>query len=417
MAVRDHAQTAARAECPAGKSTRLHYLDWLRVLLILGVFVFHALHPFDDLLPWHIKNAEKSGAVTGVLLLMNPWGMPLFFLVAGAASKFALRRRSNRQYITERVSRLLIPFVVGSILLSPLQGYLEALHKGTFQGSFLSFLPEMLAESIRGDWFSPVVFTHWGFHLWFLAFLFASSLLALPVFRWFQRASGQSFIAWLGRLVEIRGGILLFVIPLALVRVLIQPFFPESHGWLDFVYYLLFFILGCIIYSDDRFRSAVRRDRWLLLGSGILGLVAWGGISAAFGDQALEWFVKFVAPWSIIINLIFTLMGWGWALFALSLAMTYLNFANKWLEYGNETIMPFYLLHQPVIIVIAFFVVKWNVGILPKLLVVVIGSFLVTLALIELLIRPFQPVRMVFGMKPRRHEEVREKSVEKFPVP
>jgi fucose 4-O-acetylase-like acetyltransferase len=38
--------------------------------------------------------------------------MPLFFLVAGAASMFALRRRSNRQYISERVHRLLIPFIV-----------------------------------------------------------------------------------------------------------------------------------------------------------------------------------------------------------------------------------------------------------------------------------------------------------------
>ena len=37
---------------------RLYYLDWLRVILIFGVFLFHALHPFDTLIPWYIKNAE-----------------------------------------------------------------------------------------------------------------------------------------------------------------------------------------------------------------------------------------------------------------------------------------------------------------------------------------------------------------------
>ena len=44
MTVTDVAQSSAI------KSVRLHYLDWLRVLLILGVFMFHALHPFDALL-------------------------------------------------------------------------------------------------------------------------------------------------------------------------------------------------------------------------------------------------------------------------------------------------------------------------------------------------------------------------------
>jgi peptidoglycan/LPS O-acetylase OafA/YrhL len=141
-----------------------------------------------------------------------------------------------------------------------------------------------------------------------------------------------------------------------------------------------------------------------------MGLVAYFGLSAVYGDIVFEWAQVFVVPWSIILIFIFTLMSWGWALFALSLAMTYLDFSNKWLVYGNETIMPFYLLHQPVIIVITYFVVQWDAGILVKLLVVIVGSLLVTLGLIELLVRPFKPVRMLFGMKPRRRKEVKEKT-------
>jgi glucan biosynthesis protein C len=402
-------QTNTSAERPADKSVRLHYLDWLRVILIFGVFLYHVVKPFDPMLDWHINNEEESVAVMTFLLLINPWGLPLFFLISGAGSKFALRRRSNQQYIVERVTRLLIPFVVGSILLTPFQRYLEALHNGSFQGSFLRFIPEMLAQSISGNLFTPLVFGDWGLHLWFLAFLFAFSVLALPVFRWFQRDAGQSFISWLGRLVELRGGILLFVLPLALARILIQPYSPpEEHGWLDFVYFFLFFILGYILYSDGRFQSAIRRERWLLLTSGIVGLVAFLGLFAVYGDIALEWGLTFVEPWSIILIFAFTLMSWGWALFVLYLAMTYLNFTNKWLVYGNETIVPFYLLHQPVIIAIAYFVVQWDVGVSLKLLVILIGSFLVTLGLVELLVRPFEPMRMLFGMKPRRRKEAPE---------
>ena len=393
-------------EKSGGKSVRLHYLDWLRVILILGVFLYHVVRPFDPLIDWHINNPEKSDVILTLLLLVNPWGIPLFFLVAGAGSKFALRRRSNREFIGERVTRLLIPFIVGSILLTPFQKYLEALHKESYQGSFLSFIPEMLSVSISGNWITPLKFGDWGLHLWFLGFLFAFSLLALPFYNWFKRDTGLTFTAWLGRLVEKRGGILLFILPLALARALVQPYFAVAErGWLDFVYFFLFFIMGFIIYSDDRFLSAVRRDRWLLFAGGIVGLGAFLGLFIVYGDLALEWGLTFVLPWSVILILAFTFMSWGWALSVLYVAMRYLNFSNRWLIYGKETIMPFYLLHQPVIIVIAYFVVQWEVGILAKLLVILVGSFLLTIGLVELLIRPFEPMRRLFGMKRRRGKE------------
>ena len=356
------------------KSGRLYYLDWLRVILLFGVFVYHVLKIFYPFLPWHINNVERSDAVMGILLTINPWGIPLFFLVAGAGSWFALRRRNNRQFINERVNRLLIPFIVGSILLTPFQKYLEALHKSTYEGSFLSFIPEMLADFVSRNWFTPLIFPRWGLHLWFLGFLFAFSLLAIPFYSWFKKDAGGSFISWLARFVKKRGGIFLFVIPLALSRILVQPFVPDDeHGWLDFVYFFLFFVLGYIIYSDERFQNAVRRDRWLLLASGILGMVVYFALTAVYGeDTVLDWGLTYSFPGSIIGNIVFTFISWGWTLFVLYLAMSRLNFSNRLLVYGNETIMPFYLLHQPVIIVVSYFVVQWDAGIFVKLMVILL---------------------------------------------
>ena len=111
-----NAPTSAHSESTSRTSTRLHYLDWLGVLAILGVFVFHAVHPFDTI-DWEIKNAEKSVIISLFIIFFAVWGMPLFFLLAGAGSQFALRRRTGRQYASERIKRLLIPFIVGSILL------------------------------------------------------------------------------------------------------------------------------------------------------------------------------------------------------------------------------------------------------------------------------------------------------------
>ena len=383
------------------KPGRLFYLDWLRVILLFGVFIYHVLKPFDPTIAWHINNADKSDAIMAILMSINPWGIPLFFLVSGAGSWFALRRRSNRQYITERVNRLLLPLIVGSILLSPFQRYLEGLHQETYQGSFRNFIPEMISEYASANWFTPAIFGRWGLHLWFLGFLFMFSLLGLPIFNWLKKKAGLSFADWLGRLVEKRGAILLFILPLTLIRtVALTLAESEEHGWVDFIYFFFFFVLGYIMYSNDRFTKAVRRDRWLLFASGVIGIGSFFVLSPIFGEEVVvEWGMKLVLPGSILANLFFVAIGWGWALFGLYLSMKYLNFINRVLVFGNETIMPFYLLHQPVIIVISYFVVQWDAGIFVKLLAVFFGSLLILLALIQLLIRPFRPMRRLFGMR------------------
>jgi peptidoglycan/LPS O-acetylase OafA/YrhL len=72
---------------PVKKSTRLHYIDWLRVLATVGVFVYHAARPFV-LQDWLIANEHQSVAVTLVFLVfLGSWGMPLFFLMAGTGTR------------------------------------------------------------------------------------------------------------------------------------------------------------------------------------------------------------------------------------------------------------------------------------------------------------------------------------------
>jgi glucan biosynthesis protein C len=376
------------------KGVRLHYLDWLRVLAILGVFLFHAVHPFD-MFPWEIKNAEQSVAVTLFIVFLGPWGMPLFFLISGTGSRFALRRRTGQRYAAERFTRLLIPFVVGSLLLSPLQLYFQWRHQtetGLFLGSLLEFF------QARDISFGPRFFGWAGYHLWFLGFLFAYSLIALPLFLWLQGQRGQRCVSWLARLCDRRGGLFFFLVPLISVQLILRPFFPAEHDWTDFVYMLVFFVSGYILYADERFTRAVRRDWPLMLAAGILSTLFFFGAGAA--DVAQEWMdtrgtAGFYLLWST-----WAVNGWCWTMFMLYIGMRHLDFSNAWLQYGQETIMPFFLLHQPVIIVIAYYVVQWDAGVLAKLPVVVLGSLVVSLGLVELVVKRIPPLRALLGMKP-----------------
>lgn len=371
----------------------MYYIDWLRVLAILGVFLFHATNVFNTM-PFHIKNAEQSVVITAIQAFFFPWGMALFFMIAGAGTWFALKRRTSGQYIRERSRRLLIPFVVGSIILSPIQLYFEWSHKvhtGGFAGSFTRFVGSLPWEP------SPRIFGVVGYHLWFLGFLLMFSLLALPFFQWLRRGSGGRLISWLVEVCRHRGGILVFALPPLFIRLGLQPFFPNEHDWADFFLLLSLFVIGYLVTSDERLRQAVRRDWAITLTVGTLAFLGAAVISFSTGELDIEG-----APRSLLDFAwwgLFVICGWCWTAFTLFIGMRFLNFSNKLLSYCQKAIVPFFVVHQPVIIVIAYFVVQWNVSLVLKLLVVVGGSFAVSLLLYQLVIRRVGILRVAFGMK------------------
>jgi len=388
------------------KSPRLHYLDWLQVLAILGVFLFHAVHPFDDLADWHIKNAEKSVLATFFVGFFNLWGMPFFFLMAGATSWFSLRRRTSGRYLRERVTRLLIPFIIGSIVLTPIQVYYEFTHSGWWKGgSIIEFIFSTEARTYffteyQSITLSPKIFGDVGYHLWFVGFLFAFSLIALPLFLWLNKDSGKRFVTPFARLAKWRGGLLMFAIPLILIGLIFQPFLSGYTGWASFLFLMVFFIFGYILIADERFTRAIRRDWRLHLILGIACTVFF--FSVAAGVPVWDWLVSpgtlgFYVSW-----IAWGINSWCWTMFIMYIGMRHLDTTNKWLQYGREASYPFFFLHQPVIIFIAFYAVQWDIILTVKLLVVVIGSFAGSLGLYELLVRRINPVRALFGMKPHK---------------
>jgi surface polysaccharide O-acyltransferase-like enzyme len=396
--------TSAQSGSAPQPAARLHYLDTLRVLSIGMVFLFHAVHPFD-FGDWQVKNAEQSEILTIILLFLGMWGMPFFFLLAGAGSRFALQRRTARQYASERFYRLFIPFLAGSILFWPIEYYCEYMNK--IQRGVLNYFPGFLSaftifnpRLLRFPGWSPRWFGVAGYHLWFLGFLFSFALITLPFFLWLKNKSGQETLSWMAKGCEHRGGLLLFAIPAGMILCLLLPLFPLDHDWAHFALYLFFFALGFILFADERFAHAVRRDWPLLLTVGSVIVAGLVGVYLA-GLPVLTWSETPGIPAFYVVQVLRAVIAVCFSLTTLFVGMRFMDFTNKWLRYGQEAIMPFFVLHQPVIVVIAFFVVQWNAGILVKLPVVVLSSFLVTLGLYELIVRRVRPLRLLLGIKAR----------------
>jgi surface polysaccharide O-acyltransferase-like enzyme len=235
---------------------RNYFVDWLRIIAIIMVFLFHNAR-FFDLSGWEVKNTEVCLAASIVVEFMSIWLMPLFFLLAGGSTFYALRRRTYKEYAGERFYRLIIPYIFGVFFLIPPQRYVEGLNKGWFAIGFGDFLPEyfyrLYTTASTRLTFEPDWLGHFGTHLWFLAELFIFSLLALPIWKLLQAKKGSSFLDSLTSLSKKARGIFVFILPLVLSRILFNPIFHNHASWTQFLSWFLIFSFGYILFSDDRY--------------------------------------------------------------------------------------------------------------------------------------------------------------------
>jgi len=378
---------------------RLFYLDWLRVLAVMGVFVAHTADIFDTLY-WHTRQGGQGMSWNALATFGAEWGMSLVFLLAGASAWFALLSRSGYQFIGERFKRLLIPFIVAFILLSPFQAYILAYFIASgyslFHSTLLQFFPYFFEHMHIG---SDLRFlTIYGYHLWFLAFLFIISMIALPLLLYIKGERGMRFISWLSTFCNKPAGLFVFVLPVALVRMMLWALFPGYQGWTDFYSWFVIFVCGFIIFSNGMFEMAIRKQGKIflpvasvciltLIASNVVGILNFWEKTPGYSAVYLFYqFLLSIASWSMTVS-------------ALYLAMRFLNFSNKVLHYANEAVLPFYVTHQPVILIIAFYVLAWDIPTGVKYLFVSTAALIATLVLYELLIRRFKLLRWLFGMK------------------
>jgi glucan biosynthesis protein C len=387
----------------SGTQQRLHYLDWLRMIVVVGVFYTHVAWLFDILYSWRIENNSKGYAL---VVFGSQWGMALIFLLTGASAWFSLRSRTSRQFLGERVARLAIPFLAGIIFIAPLQAYFLDLSRSLYHGSLLQYSVQYVSHmQLNG---SPQSLTAYSFHLWFLAFLFLFSLLALPLFLALRRERGEHFLARLAALCERRAGLFVLLLPLALMRGVLGAAFSAYQGWTDFLSWLVFFVYGYLFVADRRFEQAIRKHGLLALGIGSASFLAI--VVMMYGPGFLKsW--ESTPSYSLhyeLAQLLLSITMWSWMIFALYVGIRFLNFDNPIIHYANEAVLPFYLLHFLMIVVISCLLLRWEMNIVARFLLVSTLALVATLGVYELLIKRVSVARWVFGLKPRKREKSHE---------
>jgi glucans biosynthesis protein C len=367
-------------------STRQYELDWLRVLAF-GLLIFYHTGMFFVSWGWHVKNAELATWMELPMIWVNRWRMPLLFLISGMSVFFLLKKRSIGSFVGNRFTRLFIPLVFGMLVIVPPQIYFERLSQGATFG-YLEFWGTVFQIKPY-----PEGNLSWH-HLWYLPYIFAYSLLGLPIWLGFKTDRGQKFIA---RLAFWAQKPLVLFVPVILWHWLANFFidFPTTHNftqdWENHFHSFSLFILGFVLAAHAGFRQSFENHRKLSLGLA-LGL----GVVLTFGFWLPDYRISPLIE--AVYELLNTTYSWAALCTIFGYAAHYLNQPSPLLTYCNRAVYPFYILHQSVIICLAYPMTHWGMWPIGKFGLIVLGTFGVCYLLYELLIRRVGIFRLLFGV-------------------
>ncbi|MDR1619292.1 MAG: acyltransferase family protein [Clostridiales bacterium] len=357
---------------------RKNYIDNLRSLFVLLLFVYHTFMIYNSFGENFYIKGQEILLTTGFMVALWPWYMPLLFVLAGVSAAFALEKRDTGQYVKERVYRLLIPLLFGVLLLVPAQTFFaERFHNGYGGGYWEQYAlfftkPTDLTGYTGG--FTPG-------HLWFLAYLFVISLVALPVIYLFRNLSGKKGPALSPDKMPALALIPLFVLPLLFAPVL-------NIGGKSLGEYFAYFCLGYFVLSRERIIDRLEKYRFFFSAFALAGMilyVAWWRYGRGYSSGLpLDCFERLYA-WVAIL----ALLGMG---------KRHLNFKNRATDYFSRASFSVYIFHQTCLVAAAYMVFQITGDAFIQIVFIMGISIASTFAVYEI-IKRIPGLRLLFGIK------------------
>ncbi|MDM0043971.1 acyltransferase family protein [Variovorax dokdonensis] len=374
---------------------RRHDIDALRALAFLLLIVYHVGMYYVADWPWHLKSAHAATWLQWPMVAINVWRMDLVFLLSGVAFAMLARQAAPLQLLRRRAIRLLVPLVFGMWFVVVWQAYAEAVDKGAVAPGIVDFV---LRYWQMGPWpedaFAGADFGVTWNHLWYLPYLFVYTALMCLLLPLWRLAAGQRLRA---AFCSLRGPAMLLLpaLPLALYGVLLAERFPATHdllhdGHLHPLYFTVFaygFVLGT---DAGAWNELMRLRRWALglaLASLAIYLVTRAAASAGW------------APWRQVLR-----AGYAWfALVAiLGFGHRWLNRPWRWLPWASESVYPWYMLHQTLIVVLAYGLAPMRLSAGAEATLLLGGTLLGCWLLTDFAIRRTRWLRPLFGLNLRR---------------
>lgn len=392
---------------------RRHDIDALRVFAFALLILYHASGVYENNSDFHIVSSYQYDWVEWIRIVVNRWRMPLLFAISGIAVGLYQPNRCLLRFAGNRTWRLLLPLVFGMLFIVPIQSYCEAVRNGAVPTGFVHFMQRYLQLKPwpEGGWTGASHGVTWN-HLWYLAYLWLYTLVLLALLPLLESGIGKRLQAWLAN----RTLAWMIVLPTALFfsyLQLLKPRFPETHAlagdWYLHAEYFSVLLFGYLISRQQDFWQRVAQWRSKTLPVALLGITLELSLRAVgrgllLPEDVPEWLT--VLPWVAIEHAGRALYMWTALLAIFGWGFTWLNRPFRWLPYATEAVYPWYILHQSLIVLLAYWLIPSKLGGGVESMLVISGTIGGCLLLHELVIRRIGFLRPLFGLKRKRNSNL-----------
>ncbi len=328
----DEAIPAANGSDNKTEYKRLDYLDNIRWITVLIVIVYHLFYSFN------CSGVVNNLGIRGIpcfdafLCFVYPWFMCLLFVVSGVSARYALTKRSSKEFIKDRAKRILLPSVTAVFLIGWTSGWVTSQHSQMFGEN-----PESVPAVIK-----YLIYCAVGIGpLWYCHVLFVGSLLIV-----FLRAiDKKKVLEKLGSKVNLFV-LLLFFLPVWGSAQILNAHYITVYR---FGIYLFMILLGYYVFSNKKLIASIAENSVALIivaaVSGALFVIRYYGYNYT-SDEVLKDLFTNSYLWVTVIAII-------------GFASRFLNKKNKFSRYMTGNTFNYYVLHYPILVLTAHFETKF----------------------------------------------------------
>jgi hypothetical protein len=319
-------------------------------------------------------------------------------MISGAAVSFLLVNQSWWRFIGRRVPILLLPLLFGMLVVVVPQVYVEANSKGiincpNYWHFWYAYLDQNSSEFASHKTIGAMQLT-WN-HLWFLPYILAYTLIVWAVYPLITAARLMPLWRWFANKTPMLGVVILPIVISYFLGKLLDDKYPVTHDfvhdWFNHARSLLVFLIGFILVRMPLIWFRFSSLRWYFFSIALFtyAYILFSFNGGSLGDDAIA---------KTINRLFWTANGWFWMLTLIAWAQHWFASSNPVLRYLNSGVYCFYILHQTLIIVIAYFLVPKKLGIVIEPVLIIVFVTIGCVLLFELIKRlPVLPI--FFGIQ------------------
>ncbi len=286
--------------------------------------------------------------------------MPLLMVLAGINARYSLNKRGIKGFVEERFKKLFIPLVTGTLVIAAALSYIaDRFHNG-YNSSFLAHYTIFFGKITDLTGFDGGLTPA---HLWFLLYLFIISMFCLlPVS--IQRKYCPGFSC---KNIHILFIVFMGFIPMAVNQIL-------NFGGKSIVSYMVFFLLGYYVISEDTVTSKIVKYRFCIL-------AVW--LVMDITNAVIFIWVENIN--SILSRTASCFAQWFGILAIIVMARDKFCQCNKITKYFTSRSFGIYIFHMLWVVLVQFYLYNITENVLVLFLVPSAVAFVLTIATVEVI--------------------------------